>query len=116
MAKKKTPAPAPVPAKRGAPMKTCPKCQAEQHARKGQCDCGYVFETAPKSPKTAKTTRKTGGGNLTISDAIALIRSMGGLSALRDALETYEKASEIVEAMGGVEATRELVDFLADYE
>ena len=29
--------------KRGAPLKTCPDCQNNLHARKSSCSCGYSF-------------------------------------------------------------------------
>lgn len=29
--------------KRGTPLKTCPECNTQCHARKASCDCGFSF-------------------------------------------------------------------------
>jgi hypothetical protein len=35
--------------KRGTPLKTCPECQIQLHARKAECGCGYCFYQKRKS-------------------------------------------------------------------
>jgi hypothetical protein len=39
-------------AKRGAPEKTCPKCQTTCHARRKDCpECGYVYPVKEKAAR-----------------------------------------------------------------
>jgi hypothetical protein len=71
--------------KRGAPMKTCPQCKTEVHARKRECpSCGYRFEV--KGNVAAKTARKRSPkASANESMDVAAILAIGRLLETHDA-------------------------------
>ena len=86
-AKKNAPAPKKK-AKRGAPSKSCPKCNKELHAAKVTCECGYKFP-AKKKKKPAKTAATSSGeGTLSqkLADSIEIVEKAGGIDQAKQVL------------------------------
>ena len=86
-AKKKTPAPQKK-AKRGAPTKTCPKCNKELHAAKVTCDCGHKFPAKKKKKpaKIAATSSREGTLSQKLAESIKIVEKAGGIDQAKQVL------------------------------
>jgi hypothetical protein len=99
-AKKKTPKPKKK-AKRGAPTKTCPKCNKQLHAAKGACDCGYKFP-AKKKKRVKKAARRAatvsaGEGVLSgrLAESIKIVEKAGGLKRAKETLAAVKELEKL---------------------
>ena len=101
MGKKKTAKTTVKKAKRGAPMKTCPKCSKKLHAAKGTCDCGYKFPAKMKKPVKTKTKRsvahRSAGGVLSqrLEESIRIVETAGGLEGAKQTLAAVRELEDL---------------------
>jgi len=99
-AKKKTPTPKKK-AKRGAPTKTCPKCNKELHAAKVACDCGYKFPAKKKNRgkkaarRTATTSSQEGVLSRRLADSIRIVEKAGGLDRAKETLAAVKELEKL---------------------
>ncbi len=100
-AKKKAPARAKKTVKRGAPTKSCPKCNKKLHAAKGECDCGYKFPTKKKKRaiRAARpvVTVSSADGALSqkLSESIRIVEKAGGLDQAKHMLAAVKELEKV---------------------
>ena len=81
---------------RGAPTKTCPKCDKELHAAKAACDCGYKFPAKKKKrAKKAVSVSATSSGDSALSrklaESIKIVETAGGLDQAKQTLAAVKE-------------------------
>ena len=77
-------------AKKGAPTKSCPKCNKTMHAAIRKCKCGFDFPVRKKKKK--KRAKK-------VAAAASISRGDGVLSTkLAESIRVVEKAGGLAEA------------------
>ena len=86
-AKKKAPA-SKKKAKRGAPSKSCPKCNKELHAAKVTCECGYKFPAKKKKKPAKRAATSSGEGTLSqkLAESIRIVEKAGGIDQAKQVL------------------------------
>jgi hypothetical protein len=90
-----------------APMKTCPRCKHESHARSRVCSngaCGYEFPQKPKSLKVVKGKGKRkvtqpepdlGNKIEAVKAAISLVQRLGGIEKAQQVLDTISTIQKL---------------------
>ena len=81
-------------AKKGAPTKSCPKCNKTMHAATRKCKCGFEFPARKKKKKkrakkvaaTASISRGDGALSQRLAESIRVVEKAGGLAEAKKVL------------------------------
>jgi len=108
--------------KRGAPQKTCPKCNLVQHARRSLCSkCGFDFLGKKSVTVKKKATKKKAAVKATTTKKVVKRKRRRGRPAGRPAaaasggsfsLSDISAAKALVSQLGGTAKAKSLLDVL----
>jgi hypothetical protein len=83
----------------GQGRKQCPKCDAIIGARAMVCECGHKFTPKAKPLSSSSSLEKS----------VEIVRVIGGVKALKAALEAYAKTAKPIDQLGGYEKAKEVL-------